>query len=97
VRKRLLLSGCGVATPYALLLFGGGRKVDHRAGCVAVDGWVELAMPAKTAVLLRELRRELDGILGEMISGRWTARAADVVETVAGLMRKEETRAVFGE
>jgi len=42
--------------PYALLLFGGNIEVNHQEGLVTVDGWATFASPAKTAVLLRELR-----------------------------------------
>jgi hypothetical protein len=43
----------------AAMLFGGAIRIDHAAGRVTLDGWLSLAVPARTAVLIRELRKEL--------------------------------------
>ncbi|KAK9846310.1 hypothetical protein WJX81_001334 [Elliptochloris bilobata] len=47
---------------YALLLFGGSIVVKHAEGLLQIDGWV-LKAPARIAVLVRELRQEVDRLL----------------------------------
>eukprot|EP00026_Physarum_polycephalum_P000677 Phypoly_transcript_00678.p1 GENE.Phypoly_transcript_00678~~Phypoly_transcript_00678.p1 ORF type:complete len:1395 (+),score=271.52 Phypoly_transcript_00678:28-4212(+) len=50
-------------TPYPLLLFGGEIAVHHARQIISVDRWIEFACPAKTAVLFKLLRTELDKLL----------------------------------
>lgn len=40
-----------------------GVKVRHAEGIVVVDRWLPLRVPPKTAVLLRQLRQELERCL----------------------------------
>lgn len=53
--------------PLALLLFGGSVAVKHLDRKVIVDDWIEIGMAASTGVMMRELRRQVNGLLLEMI------------------------------
>jgi ATP-dependent RNA helicase DHX29 len=53
--------------PLALLLFGGSVAVKHLDRKVIVDDWIEIGMAASTGVMMRELRRQVNGLLKEMI------------------------------
>ena len=46
-----------------VVLFGGKLVVDHLNASVTLDGWLTLPVPARTAVMIKELRMELEGIL----------------------------------
>lgn len=61
--SKVFVRDCSVASPYALLLFGGNVTVQHDRGTVAVDDWIRFTAPAKVGVLARELRKELDHLL----------------------------------
>ena len=50
-------------SPLALLLFGGEVAVHHDRGTVTVDSVATFGAPGRTAVLVRELRAELDKLL----------------------------------
>lgn len=61
--SQVFLRDVTVVSPAALLLFGGSIDVQHRAGLVTLDTWIKLRAPAKTAVIFKELRSELDQLL----------------------------------
>jgi ATP-dependent RNA helicase DHX57 len=42
----------------AVVLFGGKLVVDHVNAGVTLDGWLHLHVPARTAVMIKELRNE---------------------------------------
>lgn len=46
-----------------LMLAGSSLHVQHEAGLVVVDGWLQLRVPAVSAVLIKRLRQLLDGVL----------------------------------
>jgi HrpA-like RNA helicase len=52
---------------YTLLLFGGAITVHHERGTLKVDDWAEFEASPRTAVLVRELRRAVDGLLLDKI------------------------------
>ena len=64
---RTFLRDCSVASPMALLLFGGELTVLHEAGAVLVDGWLRIRAPATTAVLVKQLRAALDSLLAAKV------------------------------
>ena len=64
---RTFLRDCSVASPMALLLFGGALQVLHEAGAVLVDGWLRIRAPAPTAVLVKQLRAALDSLLAAKV------------------------------
>jgi len=39
--SKIYVYDCTMATPYALLLFGGRIHVDHRSGLVVIDDWIK--------------------------------------------------------
>jgi len=51
----------------ALLLFGGQVVVHHDKGTVTIDGMITFDAPGRVAVLVRELRAELDKLLLQKI------------------------------
>ncbi|KAK9809193.1 hypothetical protein WJX72_011126 [[Myrmecia] bisecta] len=53
---------------YALLLFGGEISVQHEVGLLQVDGWATFSAPARIAVLVKELRDEIDRLLLQKLS-----------------------------
>ena len=61
--SQVFLRDVTVVSPAALLLFGGTIDVQHQAGLVTLDTWIKLQAPAKTAVIFKELRAELDELL----------------------------------
>lgn len=61
--SRLFVRDSTMVSPIAILLFGGEIGVQHKKGQMSVDNWVIFKAPAKVAVLARELRRQLDGLL----------------------------------
>lgn len=61
--SKLFVRDSTMVSPYAILLFGGEIAVQHKKGQMSVDSWVIFKAPARVAVLARELRRELDGLL----------------------------------
>ena len=62
---RTVLMQTSSVTPFAVVMFcnAGDVRVKHAEGTVLVDGWLALRVPAKTAVLLRQLRGELERVL----------------------------------
>lgn len=61
--SRVFVRDSTMVSAYAILLFGGGIEVKHAQEQLAVDGWVIFKSPARVAVLVRELRRNLDALL----------------------------------
>ncbi|KAA6421632.1 MAG: putative ATP-dependent RNA helicase DHX57 [Trebouxia sp. A1-2] len=53
---------------YALLLFGGQISVQHEEGTLKLDGWATFKAPARIAVLIRELRQQVDKLLLEKVA-----------------------------
>jgi ATP-dependent RNA helicase DHX57 len=53
---------------YSILLFGGELSVHHEQGLVRVDGWATFKAPARIAVLVRELRREVAALLAKKVA-----------------------------
>lgn len=52
---------------YAVLLFGGNLQVYHEQGIVKIDDWATFNAPARIAVLVGELRKEVDVLLARKI------------------------------
>lgn len=73
---------------YAILFFGGAITVKHDEGLVLVDQWAKFRAPARIAVLVRELRAEVDSLLLSKISSP-TLELSDspVVEVLLGLLQ----------
>ena len=52
---------------YPLLLFGGEIEVQHESQIILVDQWIKFSAPARIAVLIKEIRNELERLLEEKI------------------------------
>eukprot|EP00946_MAST-07B_sp_MAST-7B-sp1_P000372 g372.t1 len=65
--SRVFIRDCTMVPPYAMLLFGGQLEVQHTRNKIVIDGWMYFDAPARVAVLIQELRRELDLLLGRKI------------------------------
>eukprot|EP01047_Picozoa_sp_COSAG01_P005560 COSAG01_NODE_191_length_22545_cov_259.478838_21_plen_149_part_00 len=63
-----------MVTPYPLLLFGGEIVVRHEDMVIQVDGWIEFSSMGKVAVLIKQLRQELDRLL--VRDARWCVGGA---------------------
>jgi len=103
-KGRLLLGGCAVATPFALLLmYPGDVDVAHAKREATIARWIKLVRtPARTAVLLRELRRKLNATLAELFerppaSEGLSDTTTNAIDVVARLLAEEPTRAIVGE
>ncbi|CAG9464869.1 unnamed protein product [Pedinophyceae sp. YPF-701] len=60
---RTWIRECTVASPVALMLLSGAEpEVDHYAGVVTL-GWLQMRASAQVAVLLKELRSAMGGVL----------------------------------
>jgi ATP-dependent RNA helicase DHX57 len=66
--SKLFVHDATIVTPYALLLFGGKIGVDHQNTLVTVDDWIRFRAPNKIAVLIKELRRQLNTLLASKIA-----------------------------
>ena len=85
--SQVFLRDVTLISPAALLLFGGSIEVQHRLGLVTLDGWIKLRAPAKTAVIFKELRRELDRLLLRTWEHPGLNVAADpVVSAIAAIL-----------
>jgi ATP-dependent RNA helicase DHX57 len=57
-----------VISSYALLLFGGEIRVDRTNGFIVVGDWIRFHADLKIAILIKELRRELDKLMWAKIA-----------------------------
>jgi len=76
---RVSVSNTGMVKPFSLLLFGGKIIVKHSERGVIIDDWIELSCAAKTSVMFRELRNEIDFVLKDMIE---RVKMSDVGESL---------------
>lgn len=82
-------------SPYALLLFGGAIKVQHKLGKITVDGWLGLDAAPKTAVLVKQMREHLDRMLLRKIdapSEPMSDLDQRVISSIALLLETERTK-----
>ncbi|KAL3157309.1 hypothetical protein ABBQ38_001539 [Trebouxia sp. C0009 RCD-2024] len=61
--SKLFVRESSMVPVYALLLFGGNISVQHEQGTLKLDGWATFKAPARIAVLIRELRQQVDRLL----------------------------------
>ena len=57
--SRVFIRDCTMVPPYAMLLFRGQLEVQHTRNKIVIDGWMYFDAPARVAVLIQELRRNL--------------------------------------
>lgn len=86
-------------SPYALLLFGGGRMEVE--GCprgsnesvLRLDGWLGFKCPRKDHLLVMELREVLDGILRHKVENPkqdFTEEAEGIIDAVKAILTMDE-------
>ena len=57
----VMVGRMGARTNTQLVLFGGKMVMDRLNESVTLDGWL-IPVPARTAVMIKELRMQLEGI-----------------------------------
>ena len=72
---RVSVSVTCFVSPLPLLLFGSSVKVQHSQRKVVIDEWLEIPMPAQTAVTLVQLRTQIDALLEQLV------RSTDRIKT----------------
>ncbi|KAG0310074.1 ATP-dependent RNA helicase dhx29 [Linnemannia gamsii] len=85
---------------FPLVLFGGELSVKHHAKLVTVDKWIQFKCHAKTAVVLKMMREELDKILQKRIDEpekgttereeRWLEMMVSILEGEDDSLRYED-------
>ncbi|KAF9192647.1 hypothetical protein BGZ50_008354 [Haplosporangium sp. Z 11] len=85
---------------FPLVLFGGELSVKHHAKLVTVDKWIQFKCHAKTAVIFKMMREELDKILQKRIDDpkkgttereeRWLEMIVAILEGEDESLRSED-------
>jgi hypothetical protein len=96
---RVYIRDATPVSPYALILFGGGRmEVEDcsRGGNESVlrlDGWLGFKCPRKDHLLVMELREVLDGILRHKVENPkqdFTEEAEGIIDAVKAILTMDE-------
>ena len=96
---RIFIRDATPVSPYALLLFGGGR-IDVEAcprgsheNVLRLDGWIGFKCQRKDHLLVMELRQVLDGILRHKVENPkkdFTEEAEGIIDAVKALLTMDE-------
>ena len=87
---KLFLRDVCLVGPMALLLFGGELSVQHEKQTIVIDGHITLAAPARVAVLVREMRTELQKLLARKIAEpAFDMNASSVLEVIIKLLSSD--------
>jgi hypothetical protein len=93
---QVFLREVSVASPLALLLLGGSAfTVQHEAGTVLLDGWLQIRVPAATAVLIKRLRQTLEQVLAATVAVSASGTGGRQQQQGHGLLGRE-SMAVMG-
>eukprot|EP00455_Lapot_gusevi_P006024 TRINITY_DN12576_c0_g1_i2.p1 TRINITY_DN12576_c0_g1~~TRINITY_DN12576_c0_g1_i2.p1 ORF type:complete len:353 (+),score=89.35 TRINITY_DN12576_c0_g1_i2:57-1115(+) len=65
--NKVYIRDCSMVSAYALLLFGGHIQVDRQQGFITVSEWIKFHADLRVAVLVKELKTELDRLLSNKI------------------------------
>jgi len=95
---RVYIRDATPVSPYALILFGGGRMevVDRGGGNESVlrlDGWLGFKCPRRDHLLVMELREVLDQILKHKVENPktdFTEEAAGIIDAVKAILTMDE-------
>ena len=88
---KLYLRDVSLVSPMALLLFGGELGVQHEQQNIVIDGHITLAAPARVAVLVREMRTELQKLLARKVAEpAFDMSASPVLEVIVKLLTSEQ-------
>lgn len=97
--SRVFIRDATPVSPYALILFGGGKmQVENcpRGGNESVlrlDGWLGFTCPRKDHLLVMELRAVLDGILRHKVENPkkdFTEEAKGIIDAVKAILTMDE-------
>lgn len=80
--RRISISKTAFVSHYCLMIFGSDIKVLHTKRLVVVDGWIELPVPARTGVIIRELRALFDTFLAVVIEDSRSPTIQRVLDSV---------------
>lgn len=94
---RAYISTITIIRPFSLLFFGTNMEIQHILKKVVVDGWIELSIPAQTAVIFRELRKGMERELNQRISllisnngdCNYGGNSNTVIDGIAALLSQE--------
>lgn len=65
--SKMFVTDCTTTQPYPLLLFG-DVEVLHDQQVIVIDKWIKFSAPARIAVIMKEIRTQLNTLLQEKIS-----------------------------
>jgi HrpA-like RNA helicase len=90
--SRVTVSTTCFVHPFSLMIFGGTIVVKHTERKVCLDEWIELGMAAKTGVMFRELRKEVDCLLEAVFEDtdsatNKSARNAEATKMIDGIVQ----------
>lgn len=86
--SKIFVRESSMVPPYAILFFGGSIVVKHEKGLLLVDDWAKFRAPARIAVLVRELRAEVDSLLLSKIkSPSLDVSSSPVVQVLLDLLQ----------
>ena len=80
--RRVSISKTAFVSPLCLMIFGSDLVVLHTKRKVSIDGWIELSVAAKTAVIFREIRALFDGFLVAVFENARSAALRNVLHSV---------------
>ncbi|PRP88185.1 DEAD/DEAH box helicase [Planoprotostelium fungivorum] len=88
--SKVFVSDSSTISHYPLLLFGGDIQVFHKDEQIVIDKWIRFLAPARIAVLVKEIRLELDKLLSEKITNpQFDVSSSALVGTVSKLLITE--------
>ena len=96
---RVYIRDATPVSPYALILFGGGRmKVEScprgsNESVLRLDGWLGFKCPRRDHLLVMELREVLDGILKHKVENPktdFTEEGAGIIDAVKAILTMDE-------
>ena len=83
-----------MATPTALLLFGGVQTYDYGSSTLAIDGWIKFKANPESSKLFQLLRSEMDYVLALRVadpsSMEVKAEEDTIVDTITKLLASDE-------
>lgn len=86
------LRGCCIATPLALLLFGGELRANKTHSIVTIDRWIGFNASERTLVLVRLARKHLDRLLDAKVADPALDISKDaIVPAIVRLLSIEKT------
>lgn len=101
---RVYIRDATPVSPYALILFGGGKmevKVCPRGSdesLLRLDGWLSFKCPRRDHLLVMKLREELDEILKHKVANPkedFTEAGAGIIDAVKAILTMDENGKVM--